>query len=376
MIYLDYAASSPVDLEVLDKFYYITKTYFANPNSIHNLGIEAKRLIDNSTKNIAKNLKVKENEIIYTSGASESNNLVIKGLLERYSNRGKHIILSSLEHNSIISAATIMQEKGFEIDILPLKQDGMVDIDELKDLIRDDTILVSIAAVDSEIGIKQPIEEIGKILKEYPNCFFHTDATQAFGKINIDYSNVDLITINPHKFYGLNGISILVKKEQVNLKPQISGGKSTTIYRSGTPNTASIVACDVAVNKALKYLDIRYQYVLELNKIIMNKLNEYKNIHINSTCNSIPFIINISLKNVKALDLVKKLEENNVYISAKISCCPTETPSKLVYSLTKDKSLATSSVRISLSHLTKKEEVDEFLEIFDKCYKELENGNI
>ena len=172
MIYLDYAASTPVDDEVLNEFIRVSKEYYANPNSNHTLGIEAKSVIDEATKNIAKLLNVKSDEIIYTSGSSESNNLVIKGVCERYKSRGKHILISSLEHNSIVSSCTYLQELGFEVEIIPVDKYGIINIDELKKMLRDDTILVSITSVDSELGIREPIEEIASILKEFPNCFF------------------------------------------------------------------------------------------------------------------------------------------------------------------------------------------------------------
>ena len=215
MIYLDYAASTPVDEDVLNNFIDVTKKNYANPNSNHEMGLSAKILIDKATLNISNLLNVLSEEIIYTSGATESNNLAIRGIAERYKNRGKHILVSSLEHNSIISTCSNLQELGYEIDLIPVNKDGLVDIDILKQMIREDTILVSICAVDSEIGLVQPIEEISNLLKNYENIIFHTDASQAFGKVNINYSNCDLITIAPHKFYGMNGISILIKKSSL-----------------------------------------------------------------------------------------------------------------------------------------------------------------
>lgn len=371
MIYLDYAANSPVEEEVLNAYYETTKKYFANPNSVHKLGVEAKELLDKSTNNIAKNLNVLPEEIIYTSGATESNNLAVKGICERYKAFGKHILVSSLEHNSIIASATTMQEKGFEVDLIPVNKDGIISVDEIKKLIRDDTILVCVTSIDSEIGIRQPIEEIGKFLKNYPNCYFHTDATQAIGKVDIDLKDVDLATITPHKFSGLNGFGMLIKKKHVGLKPLINGGKSTTIYRSGTPVLANVVALDKALDIALKSREERYNYVNKFYKIIIEKLKSYDRVIINNTKNSIPFTINFSIKGIKSLDFAKKLEEYDVYVSTKTSCCPLESPSKMVYALTKDKSLASSSLRVSLSNLTKEEEINEFLKIFDKCYKEL-----
>ena len=377
MIYLDYAASTPVDKRVLKTFNEMTENYYANPNSSHKLGLLSSSLIDKSTLNIARNLGVLEEEIIYTSGASEANNLVIKGICERYKNRGKHILISALEHNSIVASATDMQEKGFDVEIIPVNKDGLVSIEDLRKMLRDDTILVSVCHVDSEIGLVQPIKEIGNLLKEYPNCFFHTDASQAIGKVPLGYDNVDLVTIAPHKFYGLNGTGILIKKKGVSLKPQISGGKSTTVYRSGTPCLADIASCDIALDIALKEREKRYKYIKELSDKVKAKLQEYKDVHINNTHNSIPHTINFSIKKVRAMDIQNALEKYDIYVSTKTSCCPVNTPSKLVYALTTDKSLSTSSIRLSISHLTTKEEIEEFLKAFDNIYKEYQdNGKI
>ena len=267
-----------------------------------------------------------------------------------------------------------MQELGFEVELIPINKDGLIDINKLKEMIKEDTILVSVCSVDSEIGLKQPIEEIGELLKQYPNCVFHSDASQSIGKININYENVDLVTIAPHKFYGLNGFGILIKKKNIGLKPQINGGKSTTIFRSGTPDIANIVATEKALDIAITNLEERYNYVKKLSDKIKNKLKEYNNIHINNTENSIPYTINFSIKGIKSLEIAEQLEKYDIFVSTKTSCCPIETPSKLVYALTKDKGLSTSSLRLSLSHLTKENEIDEFLRVFDIIYKEYGNN--
>lgn len=377
MIYLDYAAATPIDNEVLDTYYEISKKYYANPNSSHKMGLEAKELIKECTNNIANTLNVLPEEIIYTSGATESNNLVIKGICERYKNRGKHILISALEHNSIVSAVTSMSEKGFEVEVIPVTKEGIIDIEALKDMLRKDTILVSICTVDSEIGLKQPLNEISKVLKEYPNTIFHTDASQAVGKVDIDYSLVDLATITPHKFYGPTGIGILVKKKNIDLKPQIEGGKSTTIYRSGTPSLPLIAASSKAISLAINNQNNRNNHIKELSNIVKDTLSKYNNVYINNTNDSIPHTINFSIKGIPALEVQRKLEEHNIYLSTKTSCCPIETPSKLVYALTKDKSLSSSSLRLSISHLTTKEEIDIFLQAFNSIYKEYEkNGKI
>ncbi len=377
MVYLDYAASTPVDKRVLDKYYSTMLECFANPNSSHRLGLLAKEKIDKASLKIAKYFHIKPTEIIYTSGSSEANNLAIKGIAKRYKSYGKHILISSLEHNSIIASATSLQEEGFEIELIPVNNKGYIDIDILKEMIREDTILVSVTSVDSEIGLRQPIEEIAKIIKEKKHCFFHTDASQSIGKVDIDYEDVDLVTIAPHKFYGQLGIGLLIRKENVGLKPQIDGGKSTTIYRAGTPDVAGIVAVSEAIEIALSNLDNRYKYIKNISEIIKEKLKKYDGVVINNTINSIPYTINFSLKGVKAQQVAKLFSDHEIYVSAKTSCCPVTTPSKLVYALTHDKSLATSSIRVSLSHLTTMDEVLEFLKVFDIIYKECcSNGKI
>ena len=374
MLYLDYAASTKVNREVLNVFNEVTEKYFANPNSVHKLGQDAKTVIDEAIAKTATILNCESDEIIYTSGASETNNLVIKGICERYKSKGKHILIGPYEHNSIVSSVTAMQNKGFDIEVLSLTKDGLIDLNDLKNKLREDTILVSIASIDSELGIRQSIEEIGAILKD-KNCFFHTDASQSFGKESIDYSLCDLVTITPHKFYGLSGIGILIKRKNISLIPQIDGGKSTTVYRSGTPTTALIAASAKALELINDNFDSYYSYVTNLNKKIKNELSKYSNLIFNSNKYSTPYIINISIKGIKANDLVKKLEENKVYVSAKTSCCPVEGASKLVYALTKDKTRALSSIRISLSHLLTIEDIDNFLKIFDKVLGDI-NGKI
>ena len=369
MVYLDYAASTPVNAEVLDTYNKLTKEYYANPNSNHKLGKKSKELVDEYTKDIALKLGVLSEEIIYTSGATEANNLAIKGICERYKSFGKHILISALEHNSIVASAVKMQTLGFEVEVVPVRSDGLIDIEALKKMLRDDTILVSICSVDSEIGLVQPIDKIKEVLKNYPHCLLHTDATQGFGKINLDLTIPDLVTLAPHKFYGLTGMGLLIKKKEIGLVPQIDGGKSTTIYRAGTPELPSIGALDKAIEIALKNIDNNYNYVEKLNVLIKDKLKQYKNVVINSRDNSLPFTINFSIKNVKSLKIVESLEDKEIYVSAKTSCCPIESPSKLVYALTKDKAIASTAVRVSLSHLTKEEEVKEFLQVFDDIYK-------
>ena len=372
MVYLDYSATTPVDRRVLDTYNKVCMEYPGNSNSLHSLGIKSKELEDYATTEIAKMLKVKKSEIIYTSGASESNNMVIKGVCEKYQNRGKHIITTFLEHSSIIAPCNYLTSKGFEVDFVKINDQGIVDLDDLKKLIRDDTILVSICMVDSEIGLRQPIEEIGKILRNYPKCYFHVDCTQALGKIDIDLSVVDFASFSAHKIYGLKGIGLLYKRENIVIEPLIHGGKSTTIYRSGTPPLPLIVSMMKAMELIIPSVKKNYDYIAKLNKIVVDKLKTYPLVHINSTENSIVHTINFSLRKIKPETFIHALDEREVYISTKSACSSADSMSNSVFALTKDKELSSHSLRISLSYLTTEEEINKFLSIFDECYKKLD----
>lgn len=359
MIYLDYSATTPVNEEVLNSYIETTKKMVGNPNSLHKLGIEAKSLIDTATRQIANILKVKPNEIIYTSGASESNNTAIKGICLKYQNRGKHIITTHLEHSSIIEPLNYLKRQGFEVEYVNITENGMVDIEDLKKKIRDDTILVTIASINSEVGIVQPIKDIAALLKKYPKVYFHSDITQSLGKEKVDLTDVDLASFSAQKFYGMKGIGGLVKKENVVIEPLIHGGKSTTKDRSGTPATALIVSMAKALRLAYENLEEKQKYVKELNIFLRNEL-EKNEITINSPEVAIPNILNISLENIKPETVLHALEEKEIYISTKTACA-TNDSSDAVYAITKDEEKAKHSLRISLSYLTTKKELEIFI---------------
>ncbi len=364
MIYLDYAANTPVEDEVLNVYNEACKKYIANPNSNHPLGKLAKDEISKSSSIIANYFNTDSDNIIYTSGSSESNNLVIKGIAEKNKKLGNHIIISAIEHSSIVAPTNYLLSHGYDVSVINLTEDGTVDLEQLKTCITDKTILVSICSVDSELGTIQPIDKIASIVKKYPNCTFHTDATQAIGKVDIDYTGVDFITFAPHKFYGLNGFGVLVNKNNKKLIPLIHGGKSTTIYRSGTPVTANVLALSKALQLALDNLDERYNYIKKLNDILRDNLSKYKNVHINSPLNSIPNTLNISLIGISNKEIIKQLEEKDIYLSTTTACSLGDLPSKAVLAITNDEKLASNTLRISISHLTTEKEIYDFLNIF------------
>lgn len=370
MIYLDNSATTMVDDRVLETFNKVCKNYPGNSNSLHSLGIKSKELEDYATEKISNLLGVKPSEIIYTSGASESNNTVLKGVASKYKNRGNHIITTPLEHSSVLETCKYLESKGFIIDYVKIKDNGLIDIDDLERLLTDNTILVSVAYVDSELGIRQDIDTISKIVKKHPKCYFHVDATQAIGKIKVDPTSIDFISMSAHKIFGLKGIGLLIKKDNIVIDNLIHGGKSTTIYRSGTPALPLICSLMKALELVIPNIDKNYEYVSSLSRKIKDNLKKYDNIHINSTENSIPYIINFSVIRVKPETFIHTMEEEDIYLSTK-SACSTSDISLSVDSIYHNREISMSSIRISLSYKNTEEEIDKFIKVFDKIYNKL-----
>ena len=371
MIYLDYSANTPVDARVLEQFCAVERRCIGNANSHHQAGSAAKAEIDAATIRIASLLGVQPAEIIYTSGASESNNFALKGLARLSRHAGRHIISTPLEHSSVSGTLTALQEQGYEIDLLDVKQDGTVDLEHLKDLLRPDTICVAITLVDSELGVVQPVQEIAAILKAYPHCHLHVDATQAVGKIPVSFEGVDTMSLTAHKFYGLNGIGLLIKRRNLALEPLIHGGESTTIYRSGTPTVALASSLACALDLAVTDLSGRVDHVAKLNAELRAALSTYPLVRINSPDHAIPHVLNLSVRNVKGTVFQRELDAKGVCVSVKSACSSDGLPSRAVFAVSRDRRNALSSWRISLSHLTTEDEIKAFLQAFDVCYREL-----
>ena len=369
MIYLDYSATTPVDDEVIDTYSRVCREFIGNPNSLHKLGLESKKLIDASTNQIAKILKIKPNEIIYTSGASEANNMAIKGIASKYSNRGKHIITTELEHSSIIAPLNYLQSKGYEVDFVKLDQNGLVDLDDLSSLIRDDTLLVSIASVNSEVGVKQDLKKIREIINKNPKTIFHSDVTQSIGKEKIDLSVLDLASMSCQKFFGMKGCGALYKRDGLIIDPLIHGGKSTTIFRSGTPATPLIASFAKALRLVYEDFEKKDKYVRELNNYFIDKLSNL-DVSINSNKHCIPQIVNLSIKGIKPETMQHALEEYEIYISTQ-TACSTGNYSRAVYAVTHSKEKASHSIRVSLSYKTTYEEIDDFVDAFSRLIIDL-----
>lgn len=371
MVYLDYSATTKVNDEVLESFVKLNKEIFANSNSLHELGIKSNNLLKQANKQIRSLLGVeKTHELISTSGASEANNLAIKGIIEEYNNRGKRIITTKLEHDSINKTLDYFKNKGYEIKYVKLNESGVVDLENLESLINDDTILITIASVSSELGILQPIDKIVSIIKKYPKVFFHSDITQSVGKVDIDIRNVDLLSFSSHKFYGIKGVGGLLKKNSIKLEPLIHGGISETEYRSGTPAVPLIVSTAKALRLSINDLDKKNKIVKDRNKLLIEGLKKLP-VMINSTDNSIPHIVNFSILNLKPETVVHALEKYNIYISSKTACSGKKHESNSVLAVTGDLKKAVTSLRVSISYLTTEAEILYFLEKLEDIINKL-----
>lgn len=371
MIYLDYSATTPVALEVQDTMNKVTREFIGNANSLNGLGIKSRNLLNSATKQIANCFNILESEITYTSSSTESNNLAIIGCALAYFKKGKHIIVSKLEHADVYDICDYLKSIGFEISYVSSNADGLVDFEELKRLIRPDTILVSIAAVNSELGIRQPLKMIRQIIKkENPYTLFHSDMTQAVGKISVSLLDTDLATISSHKIYGPKGIAMLYKNSTVKIKPIIYGSGQSNDLKPGTPPLPLIVGFAKALRLALEGVEKKEKYVNLLNERICNKLSKYPDILINKTKYSIPHILNISLMNIKPETFIHAMDNEEIYLSTNTACSSGET-SNVVMALYNDIKRASHTIRISLSSITTSDEIDKFLKAFDRNFESL-----
>ena len=282
MIYLDYSATTPVSYDVLESYLRATKDFIGNPNSLHSLGVKSKTLMNSAIKQIADLFNVLESEITFTSGATESNNMALVGTCLANMKNGNHIIVSKLEHPSIYKICEYLETIGFEISYVNNDQDGLVDFEDLKSLIRPETILVSVCAVNSEVGIRQPLKMIRQIIKkENPQTLFHSDMTQAVGKIPVSFHDVDMASISAHKIFGPKGIGLFYKNSRVKLIPIIHGSGKSNELKPGTPAVPLIVAFSKALRLALTDLDKRENFVRRLNEKIVNDISKMDGIIIN-----------------------------------------------------------------------------------------------
>ena len=373
IIYLDNASTSKVNPEVLESYNQITLKYFANASSIHKLGQESNRLLEKSREQILKLFNLSHHEVIFTSGATEANNLAIKGYAFANKGRGNHIITSATEHPSVLNTVKQLENYGFEITILPVNKNGVVEVNSLKEAIKDNTILVSIMSVNNETGAINPIKEIAELLKNYPKIAFHVDMTQAIGKVDIPLENIDMFSFAGHKIHGLLGSGALIKEKKIILEPQNSGGGQENNLRSGTNTVALSASLAKALRLALNKQKENYQKVSNLRDYLINYLKDNPDLYsLNSFSLDNPYIVNFSTLNHKASVVVEALSNKGIMVSSLSAChSKNEDYSYVVYAMNHDMKLAHNTIRVSFSNENNVDDVNALIRALKIITKEI-----
>ncbi|MFE4520799.1 cysteine desulfurase family protein [Cytobacillus firmus] len=366
MIYLDNSATTKPYKEVLDSFIKVSSEYFGNPSSLHEFGGKAERLLMQAREQIAQLLNVKNSEVYFTSGGTESNNLAIKGTALMHRKRGSHIITTGLEHASVRETADQLKELGYRITVIEPDSKGIVHAEDIEKEITQETVLVSVMHVNNEIGSIQPINEIGEMLKKHPRVIFHVDHVQGIGKVPLDLyqARVDLCTISAHKFHGLKGNGALFIRDGLRLSPLLSGGNQEWKMRSGTENVAGIVAMAKALRLTMNNMERHLSRLTSIKTYIMEEIGRIEGITVHTPKkNSAPHIVNFSIKGFKAEVFVHALEERGIFISTTSACSSKKSAaSSTLMAMGIPEKDAKSAVRVSLSYDNTKEEAEIFIQ--------------
>lgn len=367
--YLDNSATTSCSPAATEKMVALLTQDYGNPSSMHMKGVIAEKYITEAKKKIAKTLKVEEKELIFTSGGTESNNLAIIGSALANKRAGMHVITTSIEHPSVGNPFLWLAENGFEVTYLSVDAYGQIQLDELKNAIRPDTVLVSIMHVNNEIGALQPIEAAGKVIKAAnPKCLFHVDAIQSYGKMVIYPKkwNIDMLSVSGHKIHGPKGSGFLFIKDKTKVKPLIHGGGQQKGMRSGTENVPAIAGLAVAAEEMYAHLEENRNHLFALRDYFIEEVEKLDGVSVNGKKDhdSAPHIVSVSIEGVRAEVILHTLEDRNIYVSAG-SACSSNKPaiSSTLQSIGLKKELLDSTVRFSFSIHTTKEELDYALEV-------------
>lgn len=379
MKYFDHAATTPPREEVTRTIAEVMARHYGNPSSLHRLGEESDKLLRKSREVVSEALNVKPDEIVFTSGATESNNMAIKGAALQYASRGKHIVTSMTEHPSVLECCKQLEAFGWEVTWLPADGDGQVTVSQVAEAIRPDTVLVSVMHVNNETGAVQPVAEIGQMLKIHkPTVLFHVDGVQGFGKIplNLKQSGIDLFSLSAHKLRGPKGIGLLYVREGVNLFPLLAGGGQEAGRRSGTENIPYIVGMSKAIRLA-KQEEVELTLRLgALKQRLIQGLSVIPELVLNSPPGEggAPHIVHFSYPGMKAEALLHMLEEEGFLVSTKSACSSKRSePSRVLLAMGKDKETAASGIRISMGDEHTKQDIEELLAALEKSVRRLRN---
>jgi cysteine desulfurase len=379
-IYLDYAATTPVATEVVDAVTECLKNDFGNPSSMHRLGIQAEKRVKEASKQVSDLLRVDPDEIIFTSGGTEANNMAILGTAYDKKRRGMHCITTSIEHPSVLKAFEHLEEQGYEVTYLPVDNKGLISLEYLQNALREDTILVSIMHVNNEVGSVQPLQSIGLILDACRNRpVFHVDGIQSFGKLPLFPKEwgIDLVSLSGHKIHAPKGVGALYKKKGLRLKPILFGGGQQNGMRSGTENIAGIVGMGTAAEWISHRLNEKENYLYNLkDKLASGIRDALPYAVINGTLDhtlAAPHILSVGFPGLRGEILLHALEEEGVYVSTGSACSSRDVKvSHILKAMGLDRETAEGSIRISISYLTTPEEIDEFIPILTRAVKRIE----
>lgn len=375
MIYLDNAATTKPFKEVIETFIEVNNNYYGNTASINNYGKLNARLLEASRNQIADILKIKSNNIYFTSGATESNNIAILGAALHKKDFGKHIITSKIEHPSVLETFRSLEKDGFKLDYVKILPDGKIDLENLKKLLTKETVLLSIMQVNNVFGVIQPISEIVEILKDYPKVHFHVDGVQGVIKSKINLEEIDSYSISAHKFHGLKGIGLLYVKSRRSIQNINFGGGQEDNLRNGTVNLPSIVAMAKAMRIYSEKIEIIKNNHKLLKKYLIEELSKLKYVVINSPLSSsyVDSIINISLPKIKGEAIINALNDEGIMVSTTSACSSKKfNINEALNARGLDEDNIKGSIRISFSYFTNIKEVEKFVEVFKEKYSQFE----
>ncbi len=375
MIYLDNSATTKCDPEVLDTYRIVSESFFGNPSSIHSFGGQSEDLLTKTRAQAARLLNIEENELIFTSGGTEGNNLAIKGAAFQYQNRGRHLITSTVEHASTYEAFQQLEQLGFEVTYLEVDRSGRIRIEDLRKALRADTILVSLIHVNNELGTIQSVEDVGELLKAHPKILFHIDHVQGLTKVPLDFkkAHVDLATMSGHKIHGPKGTGLLYIRRGIKLSPLFAGGGQEHSFRAGTENLPGLVGMVKALRLTTEKMEVGLPRLRSLTHKLRDQLAQQPNVVIHTPLKgAAPHIMNASVKGIKAEVLIHALEEEGIIISTKSACSSKgEGASRVLLNTGMPEDIAEQAIRISLSFETTELEIDRFLSVFQKKVAEI-----
>ncbi|KRO18402.1 cysteine desulfurase family protein [Lacticaseibacillus saniviri] len=378
MIYFDNSATTKARPEVLDTYRKVSEDFFGNPSSLHALGDHANQMLQTARQQIAQLIRAESDEIYFTSGGTEGDNWVIKGTAMAKKPFGKHLITTSIEHPAVINSMKQLEKLGFDVTYLPVDHRGFVNVDDLKAAIRPDTILVSVMAVNNEVGSMQPIEAIGDLLEDYPTIHFHVDAVQAIGKGIMDalrHPRVDFITFSGHKFHAPRGTGFIYAKRGRLIDPLMTGGGQENDWRSGTENTPAIAAMAKALRLLLTDEQAHVAQQQAVRERIYNHVSQMPNVTMFSqlTPDFAPHILCFAVEGVRGETTVHAFEQHEIYISTTSACSSKKgTESSTLAAMHIKTNVATSAIRVSLDEANTLEEADAFNAAFDQVYADFQ----